>query len=306
MYLFLSINKKILIIILFFIAILSFYLYNKRVTVPSNSRDINFLVVIDPGHGGIDKGTNYGHVFEKDINLKIGKYLYQELIKVNIKALMTRKTDILYADSRNKDIKHRPQAANKNNANLFISIHANNFRTSQPSGSQVFYKKASDKSKKLAEDIHNELISLRKENNRCLKTGNYYVLNCTDCPAVLIETGFLSNPEDRRLLSSPDYQKRLAVKIKNGIVEYLRNEINNSEKNTASVYQTTQTIQQNIPSNKVVYFSQDNNVSLVTKNLVFPTNNFFSNDINEMNFTELLSISAIKQLMNPPENLCSP
>ncbi|MFW5999016.1 MAG: N-acetylmuramoyl-L-alanine amidase family protein, partial [Halanaerobiaceae bacterium] len=62
--------------------------------MPSNSRDINFLVVIDPGHGGIDKGTNYGHVFEKDINLKIGKYLYQELIKVNIKALMTRKTDI--------------------------------------------------------------------------------------------------------------------------------------------------------------------------------------------------------------------
>ena len=92
--------------------------------------------------------------WRKIFNLAIARYLYEELRKVNIIPIMTRTEDKLYENSRNKDLRQRPIIANNAKADLFISIHANNFPSSNASGSQIFYKINSEKSQELAENIY--------------------------------------------------------------------------------------------------------------------------------------------------------
>ncbi len=179
-------------------------------------------IVIDPGHGSIDTGTSYNGIKEKEINLEMAKFLKKEFENTNLKPIMTRTEDKLYQDDRNQDIKYRPRVAQKNNADILISLHANNFTSSEPSGAQIFYKPGSEESKKLAEYIKKELINLRKANNRPVFEGRYYILQNVDIPAVLIESGFLSNPEDRKLLTNPEYQKKFIKQVKKGLINYLK------------------------------------------------------------------------------------
>lgn len=283
------------------------FLNYRFITIPSNTRNMIFKVVIDPGHGSIDTGTSYGNLLEKDINLAIAKYLYDELKEVNIIPIMTRTEDILYQNSRNKDLRQRPLIANNTKADLFISIHGNNYPSSQPSGSQIFYKINSPESEKLAEFVQIELLKLRKENNRSLKKGDYYVLNMIKCPGILIETGFLSNPEDRSLLSDPEYQKNIATGIRDGIVNYFQENFNKpfSAENTIQELQT-ETI--SIPEDYCLYYISftDKQLFLTGIKIPFPAASFFEKEYITLDFTEILAISALKELLTPPSGLISP
>ena len=187
------------------------------VTAPAQQR----VVIIDPGHGSIDTGSHYNSLYEKDINLAIAKKIRDNLLLLNLKPIMTRSEDKLYHDSRHDDIRHRPQLIEKYNAYLFISIHVNDYPSSAPSGSQVFYKPGSQASKLLAENVKQELIKIRQKNNRPLQSGSYYVLKQSTVPAVLIETGFISNPTDRELLTDEQYQIQLAAAISRGILNFI-------------------------------------------------------------------------------------
>lgn len=295
-----------IIIIVIIIAVIS---YRQCIDNPALSKHCNiiFKVVVDPGHGGIDTGTSYGKIYEKDINLKIALLVAEELEKVNIIPVLTRKEDELYMSSRQKDIKHRPEIANKNKANLFISIHANNFPSSQPSGSQIFYKPGSEESKKLAKEIQEELIKLRKANQRSIKNGDFYVLKKAQCPAVLIETGFLSNPTDREILTDPVYQKQLAIALKNGIISFFQFRLS-GEKQEKTLKTNVSLESNNKHPNYQLYYLTDSltNISLIKRKLSFPTNNFFKQEYSKLSFKEIMIISAINQLLNPPNNLISP
>ena len=178
------------IILIFFFALLILN-YRSSTSLPSHTTDMEFIVVVDAGHGGIDTGTSHGDILEKDINLAIAKYLYEELRKVNIIPIMTRTEDKLYESDRNKDLRQRPKIANNVKADLFISIHANNFPSSKTAGSQIFYKINSKESLELAEFIQKELEILRDENRRVLKKGDYYVLNVIKCPGSLLKPAFI-------------------------------------------------------------------------------------------------------------------
>ncbi|MFW5981390.1 MAG: N-acetylmuramoyl-L-alanine amidase [bacterium] len=269
---------------------------------------MEFKVVVDAGHGSIDTGTSYGNYLEKNINLEIARHLAQELKKVNIIPIMTRTEDKLYRDSRNQDIKRRPQIANENNADLFISIHANNYASSQPKGSQIFYKKNSEKSKLLAEYIKEELIKIRDANDRSSQMGDFYVLNVLNCPGILIETGFLSNAEDRQMLSDPTYQKKMAQSITQGVVSYFQESFAKEQDSLPSMGRIKENITGNIEEKNLLYYinQTDNQLHLFQSKFSFPVSNFFAEKNSLLSFSEIMALSALEELSKAPEGLISP
>ncbi|MEJ6951539.1 N-acetylmuramoyl-L-alanine amidase [Natronospora cellulosivora (SeqCode)] len=303
--------KKILISIFLLIFFSLLIMNTRNTTIPTQTSSMQFKVVVDAGHGSIDTGTSYGEVLEKEINLEIAKFLEEELKKVNIIPIMTRTEDKLYMDSRRQDIKRRPQIANEANADLFISIHANNYPSSQPKGSQIFYKKNSEDSKILAEYIKEELVEIREANNRSNQVGDFLVLNMLKCPGVLIEVGFLSNGEDRKKLKDPIYQESLARAIRKGIVTYFQEGFAETPKDISTIKSFEDTKKEELSINEVnnvLYYqiATENNIHHFKYKLSFPSSNFFNEDYTLLSFKEIMAITAIEELLEAPDGLISP
>jgi len=116
-------------------------------TIANNKKMVleGMTIAIDPGHGGIDVGTSYKDIYEKDINLKISLYLKEELEKYGANIIMTRigDYDLSYPNAsyrKKSDFNNRIKIINENNTNLFISIHQNYYNDSKYYGTQIFYK----------------------------------------------------------------------------------------------------------------------------------------------------------------------
>ena len=187
-------------------------------------------IVIDAGHGGIDPGAvSKNGTCEDEINLKIAKKLQVYIEKEGAKAVMTRKTDKgLYEEDftgsrKRQDMQRRVEIIKEANPDLVISIHLNQFGQSQYFGAQTFYKANSEESEVLAKSIQEQLIRvLDKDNKREIKpSDDFMILKAVDSPSVLVECGFLSNPQEEHLLKTDDYQERIAWAIYCGIISYL-------------------------------------------------------------------------------------
>lgn len=197
----------------------------------SNNKINDITVIIDPGHGGEDGGAvGLCGTLEKDINLEISSILRDLFTLVDIDAVMTRNSDnLLYTDDQSDrkkfyDLKNRVDFADKYSDPVFLSIHQNKFPIEKYKGLQVYYSKNNPSGKELAECIQNNTESfLQKDNNRKIKEAgrNIFVLDKLQCPAVLIECGFLSNAYEEQNLNNYEYQKKLAYIIFTSVVEYL-------------------------------------------------------------------------------------
>lgn len=187
---------------------------------------LGIVITIDPGHGGRDPGTMYNSIKEKDLNLEISKALEKELTKNGAIVYMIRTSDIdlssIY-DSKKKrgDLYRRLLKIKENKSNLYLSIHINWYQNSTHKGAEVLYNSINKNNKILAEAIMNEFKTNQKSKREIKKTNLYMYKNIT-IPGVLIETGYLSNPAERRLLQSESYQKELAKSITNGVKNYLK------------------------------------------------------------------------------------
>lgn len=187
---------------------------------------LGIVITIDPGHGGRDPGTMYNSIKEKDLNLEISKALEKELTKNGAIVYMIRTSDIdlssIY-DSKKKrgDLYRRLLKIKENKSNLYLSIHINWYQNSTHKGAEVLYNSINKNNKILAEAIMNEFKTKQKSKREIKKTNLYMYKNIT-IPGVLIETGYLSNPTERRLLQSESYQKELAKSITNGVKNYLK------------------------------------------------------------------------------------
>jgi len=169
------------------------------------------LIVLDAGHGGVDQGTCAGDVLEKDINLSVVKKLAEKLKKRGAAVILTRDEDVKI------DLEDRAKLANKEKADIFVSIHCNYYEKDVGiRGLECYYREGSADSEELAERI---LEEFRKEavENRGIKSANYRVLRKTDMPAVLVELGYMSNSEECGKLGEEDYQNFMAEKIAAGI-----------------------------------------------------------------------------------------
>ena len=190
------------------------------------------LVIIDAGHGGEDVGaTGVNGVFEKDLNLSLAFMLGEMLNEQGIAVVYTRTEDkMLYKESENikgirkiSDLKNRCKIAKNYPNALFVSIHMNTFGESKYSGLQVYYSNNNHDSERLASAIQaNVKREVQPDNNRKIKAGkDIYILENIDNVSVLIECGFLSNPEEAKKLSQKEYQKMLSFSIICGIIEYM-------------------------------------------------------------------------------------
>lgn len=169
-------------------------------------------------------------VSEADINLKIVLKLQQLLEQSGTEVILTRSDEnAIYdldkktlRDKKNSDIKNRVKIGNNSSADIFVSIHLNKIPQSQYSGWQTFFKDGNEDSKKLATSIQNNLNeTMQKENKRePLKINNIYIIKKVEIPTTIVECGFLSNPEEEKLLQQDEYQDKLAWGIYNGIMQY--------------------------------------------------------------------------------------
>lgn len=183
----------------------------------------NKVILIDPGHGGIDGGAvSKNGTVEKNINLQISKKIKTALTNLGYQVIMTREEDFgLYDDSgtiRNKkiqDLNNRIKMINLSGANVFISIHMNMFPESKYYGAQVWYS-GREESRALAHIIQEGLrADLDNGNNRLEKAANnsYKILRESDIVSVIVECGFLSNYKEEQLLQNEEYQNKIAISI---------------------------------------------------------------------------------------------
>ena len=179
------------------------------------------LIVIDPGHGGSDPGAGRGGSQEKTLTLDMATRVRDILVARGWQVVMTRQTDRdVYApnDSARDELQARVDVANSRGARLLISIHVNSYVNSGPHGVTTFYFKAGDLA--LAQAVNRRVVSeLGMKNNGVVK-DKLYVINHANMPAALIETAFISNPDDLALLQSSSWRQKMAQAIADGIVDY--------------------------------------------------------------------------------------
>lgn len=229
------INKKRILFIIMLILISTFtYSINtkKEKIISTSSLPVsNKVVILDAGHGKPDEGasSNLGTT-EESINLKITKKVQNLLEQSGSTVILTRSDENGIYDQdenslRNKkvsDIKNRVKIGNESSADIFVSIHLNKIEQSQYYGWQTFFKTNNEQSKKLAQNIQQSLNeSIQKENKReSLKISGKYIIDHVEIPISIVECGFLSNPEEEKLLQQDEYQSRLAWGIYTGIMNY--------------------------------------------------------------------------------------
>lgn len=200
---------------------------SSAITVQGSLPLANKTIVLDPGHGGYDPGVMNNNVEEKKIVLGIALQLRNYLQATGARVVMTRETDkdLLVQPAagpkKQQDMRNRMQIVEAADPDIFVSIHANAIGAAQWRGAQVFHKIEHEPSKILAEALQQELRRVLGNTDRVIKPGDYYVLNETERCAVLVECGFISNPEEARLLSEPSYQAKVAWALYLGMIGYL-------------------------------------------------------------------------------------
>lgn len=184
------------------------------------------VIVIDPGHGGNDPGARTKEVDEDKLNLQISLKLKEKLEKLGASVVLTRNDDYDLAQAgasniKKSDMKERAKILDQENVALFLSIHGNISLDKKCSGAVVYYRIDDEISKQLAQCIMDELKPVTSSRYQ-IKKGDFYLLNNTNTLGVLIETGFLSNPQDLKKLQQNDYQSQLAEAIIDGIYHFLK------------------------------------------------------------------------------------
>lgn len=192
----------------------------------NNSSLIDFTVVIDAGHGGIDGGVvSSSGVRESTLNLAYAKQLGSSFEQSGFNVVQTRKTeDGLYGlptkGFKSRDMRARKETIVNVAPNMVISIHMNKYSSSSRTGPQVFYQSGKDDGRVLAESVQKVFNDFTGNSHQSI-AGDYYICREVDCPAIIVECGFLSNDAEAELLQTEGYRKQLCELIFRGVMLYL-------------------------------------------------------------------------------------
>ncbi len=191
------------------------------------------VIVIDAGHGGVDPGSvSADGLLEKDVNLDIALKLNDILTQKGVRTILVRDTDTDISDpgcssvreKKVSDIHNRFALVNETPGSILVSIHQNYYEESEYSGTQVFYSANNDDSRVLAQCIQSAVVSgLQPDNTRQIKASgdSIYLLYRAERPSVMVECGFLSNPEESKKLADGEYRQFVAQFVAEGIMNYL-------------------------------------------------------------------------------------
>ncbi len=177
-----------------------------------------YKVVIDAGHGGSDVGATREGIYEKDITLAIAKMVEKNLNNKGVKTTMTLEKD------KTVSLQERCDISNETRPDLFVSVHVNSSVNNAIYGVETHWWKQD--SVKYAETVHKHLgknFNKWKTKDRGLFKSQFYVINHTEAPAILVEIGFISNENERAAISTQKRQTEIAKAISEGIMDYLKN-----------------------------------------------------------------------------------
>ena len=195
-----------------------------------NGSSVSKTVILDAGHGGEDGGASSADgLLEKDLNLALVLAMRDILVANGVNVILTRETDTLLYDrnadyqgqKKRLDMAARLKIAEEASNAVFVSIHMNTYPLSTCQGVQVWYSENNDASLELAKTIHSTTQELlQPENDRPIKRSgsSIYLLHKLKCPAVLVECGFLSSPEEAALLGNENYRQQLGLTLCMGIL----------------------------------------------------------------------------------------
>ena len=208
------------------IVVFSFILcfsFNYIAKASKDSKYFKYTIVLDAGHGGFDGGCvgKTTNVTEAELNLEVTKLLAEYLKDFGFNVVLTRAGKDALAKDKISDMEKRKEIINRVNPIMVVSVHMNSFTDPGESGVQAFYKEDDVDSQALAQSIQSQL-QLSIENARDnANHGEYYILDCSNATSCIVECGFLSNPNDEKLLNNKEYKQNLAYGIYSGIVKYL-------------------------------------------------------------------------------------
>lgn len=214
---------KLYVFLLFIIGVLSLNIVHANNRLPLLGK----VIYLDAGHGGKDVGATYSGIYEKDINLKISLKLEDKLTKLGAIVYQTRYGDYDLSvpntiNRKRSDLSRRSNIINKSNADMFLSIHLNADESGIYRGPQVFYNDNNKNNKELAimfqKTLNKDLYGKRKYK----KDNRLYLQKRIKIKGVLIEAGFLSNPNDRYLLKTDKYQEKIVNSIVKVILYYYK------------------------------------------------------------------------------------
>lgn len=179
------------------------------------------LIIIDPGHGGFDMGATTEVLVEKNLSLEMADVAKKHLSKMGYRVILTRTRDEFVP------LEKRALVANQTKSHLFLSLHFNAYKDPQPHGIEIFYyskgeKERSHSSKRLAKLVLARILSRTKAASRGVKSGNLHVIRNTEMPAILIEGGFLTHPQEHARLADPKYIEEMGRAIAEGVDKYFR------------------------------------------------------------------------------------
>ena len=192
--------------------------------VPANAP----CIVLDAGHGGVDPGVLGRTTGEKesDVNLKIVQKLQKLFSDAGFRVVLTRKNaGGLYGlptkGYKRRDMEKRREIIQEASPDFVLSVHQNTFPSdTSRRGGQVFFREGSAAGEALAVSIQSRLNALSGKSVSALK-GDFFMLECADCPSALVECGFLSNAEEERLLLTDEYQGKVARAVFEGVLSFL-------------------------------------------------------------------------------------
>lgn len=221
-------NKyKIFTLSFLFFTILSMDFVSAKINIPLEL--FGKVIYLDAGHGGLDPGALYKNIQEKDINLKIAKKIQDKLESKGAIVYQTRYGDydlsVKNTNSRKRsDLSRRVSIINNSNADLYLSIHLNSDASSSWKGIQLFYDDINPNNKELANIMEKGLKQKTSIVRPSKRVSNLYMLRKITVPGLLIEAGFLSNPNDRYLLKQESYQNQLAELVTESVNSYFLNQ----------------------------------------------------------------------------------
>lgn len=198
-----------------------------KVTMTNTQPKFNYTIVVDAGHGGVDGGAvgNVTKVTESYLNLKYAEELKKICQEFGFKVVMTR-SDMggLYSptatNKKKSEMENRKKTIEESDGDVVISIHMNSFPSKSSRGAQVYYRENLEQGKILADKVQLQLYKSIQNSKKTSKVGDFFVLNCTEKPAILVECGFLSNEEEEILLCNDDYRKDFCNSLFLGVLSF--------------------------------------------------------------------------------------
>ena len=225
---FLIIKKKTISIVMAIIIALASMITLSIITTSSSPKP-EYTIVIDAGHGGRDGGTvgKTTGISESELNLQYAYCLKKLCEEFGIGVILTRKDmnglyDENASNKKKSEMEKRKNIINNSGADLMISLHMNAFPLSSSEGAQVFYAKGSESGFNLAKSVQESICQSFENARDYVSVGDYFVLNYSTIPAVLVECGFLSNPSEERSLQDEEYRERFCYCLLMGILSFFK------------------------------------------------------------------------------------